>query len=290
MHNELTLIQRGSNHYIDSREVAELIGKRHDNLIRDIEGYLKTLEKSNALKIEGVRFFTKSSYIDVKGQMRPCYLLTKMGCEMVANKLTGEKGILFTAAYVSKFNMMETNLRAEREKSQVLKPTLSDCNDTAKIVVDQLKRTGATIYRILDFLDELYEPLGLEVIEGGEFDDIPQTYTALQIAYVCGVYSLYGNPHAHAVSCIINENLFISDKHKLVTSDNYMSGITGPCAQTALAALTSTRGIRYDEYALDAVKQWIVDFKYPREIYSDCRTYHVVYRKSSSRHGYSCKF
>lgn len=280
MYNNLTLIQKGNSHYINSREVAELIGKRHDNLIRDIDGYLKTLEKSNVLKTEGVNFFAKSSYLDAKGQMRPCYLLTKMGCEMIANKLTGEKGILFTAAYVSKFNMMETHMRAEWEKSQALKPTLSDCNDTAKIVIGQLKRTGATTYRILGFLDELYEPLGLAVLEDGEFDNIPQTYTALQIAWLCGVYSLYGNPHAHAVSCIINENLFISDKHKHAVSDNYMSGITGPWS----AALRPTRagfpGMRYDEYALEAVKEWLEACNYPREIYSDNRTYHVVYRKN----------
>ena len=265
MYNELTLIQRGNNHYIDSLEVAELIGKQHGHLMRDIANYIKILLKINQSKIGVVDFFLESSYLDAKGQMRPCYLLTKMGCEMVANKLTGEKGILFTAAYVSKFNMMETHLRAEWEKSQILKPTLSDCNDTAKIVIDQLKRTGATTYRILDFLDELYEPIGIEVLEANEFNTLPQTYTALQIAYVCGVYSLYGNPHAHAVSCIINENLFIDDKHKIAVSDNYANGITG--------------GLRYDEYTLDAVKQWLIDCKYPREIYSDTRTYHVIYRK-----------
>ena len=32
-----------------------------------------------------------------------CYECTKMGCELLANKLTGEKGILFTAKYVKRF-------------------------------------------------------------------------------------------------------------------------------------------------------------------------------------------
>ena len=265
MYNNLTLIQKGSNHYIDSREVAELIGKRHDNLLRDIEKYRETMLKSGHLKIEESAFFVLSSYRNSQNKLMPCYLLTKMGCEMVANKLTGEKGILFTAAYVSKFNMMETHLRAEWEKSQVLLPTLSDCNDTAKIVIDQLKRTGATTYRMLDFLDELYEPLGLEVIEDNEFDDVPQTYTALQMAYLCGVYSLYGNPHAHAVSCILNEHLFMGDNHKIAVSDDYLSGITG--------------GFRYDEYALDAVRNWLANCNYPNSIFSNARTYHVVYRQ-----------
>lgn len=64
----------------------------------------------NGLKIEPVDFFVPSSYIDGKGEARPCYLITKKGCDMVANKLTGEKGILFTAAYVTAFEEMRERL------------------------------------------------------------------------------------------------------------------------------------------------------------------------------------
>ena len=218
---DLTIIKQNGGAYIDSREAAEVIGKDHRHLLRDIRRYCDIIDGFNEPNFGRVDFFIESTYKDSKGESRPCYLLSKMGCEMVANKLTGEKGILFTAAYVAKFNMMETHLRAEWGKSQILLPTLADCNSTAKIVIDQLKRTGATTYRILDFLNELYEPVGIAVLEDKEFADIPQTYTALQIAYICGVYSMYGNPHAHAVSCIINENLFLDSKHKMAVSDNY---------------------------------------------------------------------
>jgi len=262
MYTNLTLIQKGSNHYIDSREVAALVEKPHNDLMKSIRKFCAFLAEGNFSRSD---FFIDSSYHDSTGRTLPCYLLTKMGCEAIGNKLTGKKGYLFTAAYVAKFNMMETHLRAEWEKSQVLLPTLSDCNDTAKIVVDQLKRTGATTYRILDFLNELYEPIGIDVLEDSEFDNSPQTYTPLQIAYVCGVYSMYGNPHAHAVSCILNEHLYIDNPHKFAVSDNYMSGVTG--------------GFRYDEYALQAVNDWLMDCNYPSNIYSDSRTYHVVYRK-----------
>lgn len=91
---DLTVIKQNVGNYIDSREVAIIVGKRHDHLLRDISCYLKTLEKSNLPKVGGVKFFVECSYIDVKGESRPCYLISKMGCEMVANKLTGEKGIL----------------------------------------------------------------------------------------------------------------------------------------------------------------------------------------------------
>ena len=74
--------------------VAEMVGKRHDHLLRDIQGYIKVLLTNP--KLGALDFFIKDSYLDKKGEQRDCYLLTKKGCDMVANKLTGTKGILFT--------------------------------------------------------------------------------------------------------------------------------------------------------------------------------------------------
>lgn len=113
---------------IDSREVAEMVEKRHDHLLRDIAGYIKIMEKANApkigdvggqLKIEPSDFFIPSNYIDGKGETRPCYLITKKGCDMIANKTTGEKGVLFTAAYVTAFENMKQALNAPHRTPEV---------------------------------------------------------------------------------------------------------------------------------------------------------------------------
>lgn len=90
---------------IESREAAEMMGKRHDNLVRDIKGYIGAISTNS--KLRALDYFIESTYVDKKGENRTCYILTKMGCEMVANKLTGQKGILFTAEYVKRFNEME---------------------------------------------------------------------------------------------------------------------------------------------------------------------------------------
>ena len=92
----------------DSREVAEMLGKEHCDLSKNIKVYMKYLAESNFSVGD---FFIKSNYKDLNNQKRPCYLLTKQGCEMVANKMTGKKGILFTATYVQAFNDMEQQLR-----------------------------------------------------------------------------------------------------------------------------------------------------------------------------------
>lgn len=44
--NDLTVINRDGKFVVDSREVAEMVGKRHDHLIRDIEGYIEILRQN----------------------------------------------------------------------------------------------------------------------------------------------------------------------------------------------------------------------------------------------------
>ncbi|RAV22223.1 Rha family transcriptional regulator [Paenibacillus contaminans] len=113
--NELKLINNNGQFLADSRDVAEMTGKRHDHLLRDIDGYVEILGKSTSpslgtLMNEEFRssdFFIPGTYSDGKGETRRNYLITRKGCDMVANKLTGEKGVLFTAAYVTKFDEME---------------------------------------------------------------------------------------------------------------------------------------------------------------------------------------
>jgi Rha family phage regulatory protein len=94
---------------IDSREVADMTGKQHAHLLRDIKGYLDILDPNPNL--DSAQFFIPSTYYDAQKQERPCYLLTRKGCDMVANKMTGEKGVLFTAYYVSRFEAMEKELQ-----------------------------------------------------------------------------------------------------------------------------------------------------------------------------------
>lgn len=108
---ELEIIQYGGVEVVDSREVTRLTEKQHKNLLRDIDNYIETMKKSTELKIEPSDFFIGSTYKDSTGRTLPCYLLTKKGCDMVANKMTGEKGVLFTAAYVTAFEKMRERIQ-----------------------------------------------------------------------------------------------------------------------------------------------------------------------------------
>lgn len=97
---------------ISSLEVAEMLEKDHKYILREIEGskdgktvgIIPTLLGANFAPSD---YFIESTYKDKSGKSNKCYLVTKMGCELLGNKQQGEKGIIFTAKYVKRFNDME---------------------------------------------------------------------------------------------------------------------------------------------------------------------------------------
>jgi phage regulator Rha-like protein len=65
--------------------------KNHKELLRDIRNYIETLDKTESADLRSHNFFIPSTYT-TEGNFKeyPCYLLTRKGCDMVANKMTGE--------------------------------------------------------------------------------------------------------------------------------------------------------------------------------------------------------
>ena len=102
--SQLTIFNKDGAFVADSREVSEMIGIRHSDLLEKIDGY--TIHLLNG-KFRSAEFFIEGTYQDSTGRTLRKYDLTRKGCDMVANKMTGEKGVLFTASYVIKFEEME---------------------------------------------------------------------------------------------------------------------------------------------------------------------------------------
>lgn len=164
MGNELTVFTFNDVDVIDSRQVAEMVGKEHKNLLRDISGYIETMAKSDKisqLKIEPSDFFIESTF-ENRGKRYPCYLLTKKGCDMVANKMTGDKGVLFTAAYVSAFDEMQkkipkdlpTALRAYANQLELNQKLLAEVQNQQKLIesFEPIKQYVDTILESKDSL------------------------------------------------------------------------------------------------------------------------------------------
>ena len=137
----LTIINQNGTFTVDSREVAEMVGRSHNELMKSIRQYCDYLGQGNFAQSD---FFIPSTYLNSQNKEQPCYLITKKGCDMVANKMTGEKGVLFTATYVTKFEEMEQTL-----KVPALKP-ISQAELTAMIAQNQveIERTANTALEV----------------------------------------------------------------------------------------------------------------------------------------------
>ena|SRR5699024_8649996 len=135
--NEPQLFNFNGQPTLDSREVAKMIDKKHAHLMRDIHRYINDMEHDP--KLDSAKFFIESNYKDTNGRIRPCYLLTKMGCEFVANKMTGKKGTLFTAQYVNLFNDYEKRIvtRPQFQIPQNMAEALQLAADQAKQLMAQ---------------------------------------------------------------------------------------------------------------------------------------------------------
>ena len=93
---------------ISSREVAEMMEIKHKHLLEKIDKINKTLLSR---KIGSVKYWIESSYKDASGKSNREFQVTKRGCEFLAHKSTGEKGIIFTDRYMDRFEEMENLLK-----------------------------------------------------------------------------------------------------------------------------------------------------------------------------------
>jgi len=114
--NELKIFDFHGKQVIDSRDVAQMVGREHNGLLKTIRSYCEYLDQGEIAQID---FFIESTYTDSQNRTYPNYLITKKGCDMIANKITGKKGVLFTAAYVSAFEEMRRALTAPHRSPEV---------------------------------------------------------------------------------------------------------------------------------------------------------------------------
>lgn len=206
---------------IDSREVAEMLEMRHADILRKVEQYVEVL--TNA-KLRSLDYFIKSSYKDKKGEERTSYLFTKMGCEFIANKFTGEKGILFTAKYVKRFNEMQqvipqvvndlekTKLEIQKTRAEAM--ALNAKNRAFKTLMQSLENKQLSPIAMQVFgLKGLEGIFGVDV--GNLLPEVEKTYSAEEVGKMLGI-------SANMVGRIANKNglktpqygRYVADKSK----------------------------------------------------------------------------
>ena len=176
--------------FIDSRDVAEMVEKQHFHLVRDIDNYVSVIKgNSQNPDLDSDKFFIENSYSSGTGKSYKNYHLTKKGCEVVANKMTGEKGILFTAEYVTRFNKMEQKELQPPTKEELLirkmrvEVTLLNAKtQQAELLEGMVSKFGS---RLSDASIQSLLSHSTYLLTGKEL--IPKHYTATEIGQEIGV-------------------------------------------------------------------------------------------------------
>lgn len=132
---------------ITTLEIAEMMEVNHWEILRKLEGRTGTSNKSKgyieilaANQMVVSDYFTESTYKDDSGKENKCYLVTKLGCDFLANKFTGEKGTLFTAKYVKRFRDMEERLQTPTSYLEILKNATLEVSQKVELVDKDLQQ------------------------------------------------------------------------------------------------------------------------------------------------------
>lgn len=124
-----------------SLQVAEKFEKRHDNVMRSIEGLLKNEETHE--------MFKNSSYIEEQNNQRyPMYLMNRDGFSLLVMGFTGKKALDWKLQYIKAFNQMEKFIREKQtqtwiETRKAGKLTRKAETDTIKNLVEYAKGQGS---------------------------------------------------------------------------------------------------------------------------------------------------
>lgn len=151
-------------------EVAEMMEVPHSDLLKKIEGrkdrkgYIQIMTEGQMSVSD---FFIPSSYKDASGKENKCYEVTRLGCDFLANKSTGEKGVIFTARYVKRFQEMENQI-----KRIAITEHPGEVANLIKQTARLMERQNCTPYKVAENARLICEQYGIELVS--DFVKIPE--------------------------------------------------------------------------------------------------------------------
>lgn len=98
---------------ISSREIAEMMGREHKNVLKKIDDLSNDLL---GLKLSLAKYWIESTYKDSTGRSLREYKVTELGCELIAHKTIGKDGTSFTVKYMDRFHKMKEIIEDNKPK------------------------------------------------------------------------------------------------------------------------------------------------------------------------------
>ena len=166
--NDLVIQNSKGNDVTTSLIVAEVFGKRHDHVLRDIES-LSCSDTFNLLN------FGEIEYTDNRGRSQKAYEMTKDGFSFLVMGYTGEKAGQFKERFINEFNKREQLLKNEdyilarsqeilNNRMKLMEAKVAQLEEENELQSRQLKESAPKV----EYFDKALSSVG--------------TYTATQIA------------------------------------------------------------------------------------------------------------
>ncbi|MCD6527032.1 MAG: Rha family transcriptional regulator [Desulfuromonas sp.] len=181
LHEDLVAVKR-EQAITTSLRVAEVFGKRHDNVLQSIE----RLDCSESFRLLN---FQESSYANEQSKKQPMYLVTKDGFTFLVMGFRGRKSAAFKEKYIAAFNRME-KIIAQRgnaewiEQRKLGKVARRELSDVIAVFVEYATARGSKNARFYyaNITNMAHKALGIV----GQASDLPfrELLGSLQLSFL----------------------------------------------------------------------------------------------------------
>ncbi|EEP3708984.1 phage regulatory protein [Campylobacter jejuni] len=164
--------------FCTSLDVAKVFGKRHKNILRDIENILNDLREIGDLqcKLNFELSFKTRKIEGFRGRERkyPYYNLTRDGFSLLAMGFTGKKALQWKMLFINAFNEMENIIKSNnqttnysdyefiKKQNEILNQITCTQNNTIYVLQDSIRFLNNTISSMKEINKELKKITGID--------------------------------------------------------------------------------------------------------------------------------
>lgn len=145
---ELSLVAVENEHAVTtSLRVAEVFGKQHKNVVRDIKS-LDCSEEFRKLNFEPSKIAYQNG--NIKKQL-PMYYITRDGFMFLVMGFTGKTAAKWKEAYIKAFNEMEAKIRAEQMAKAIEEHDRKEAEEYEKLLEREEREEAAIDARVREY-------------------------------------------------------------------------------------------------------------------------------------------